>query len=204
MADHFLTKTPVDKSDFVQVDGQSVLERHAEFKTLLRERAGPEVAALFAEPLISMGNDEATATVSWYTEFEGTARKLTSLSASERGKVEEFLSDHLLPLRTLAQEIDSAGLVQAALRVSDEDFVRVVGGHPVIINWGLSPGESSAPASGAEHYDKTIGKYLPLPVCSALPARPRQAHPMTRPQLQHPRPATAGLQRHLRLPATRR
>ena len=133
MADHFLTKTPVAKSNFVQVDGQSVLERHAEFKTLLRERAGPEVAALFAEPLISMGNDEAPATVSWYTKFEGTARDLASLSGSERTKIETYLSDHLQPLRALADDSSSADLVGAALQVSNEDFVRVVGGHPVII-----------------------------------------------------------------------
>lgn len=163
MADHFLTKTPVSQSDFVLINGQTALARYAELKTLLLERAGPEVAALFAEPLISMGNDEAPATVSWYTQFEGSAQTLSSLSAAERTKIENYLADHLQPLRALADETESAELVQAALRVSDEDFVRVVGGRPVIINWGLSPSPSSTAPSGASHFDKTVGKYLPLP-----------------------------------------
>ncbi len=164
MADHFLTKTQVSQDNFILVDGLTALERHAELKAFLLDRAGPEVAALFAEPLISMGNDEAPATVSWYTDFEGSSRPLSSLSPTERTKIEAYLADHLRPLRTMAQNDGNADLVQAALSVADEDFVRVVGDTPVIFKWGLRPDPAvSGGGSIAQHYDKTMGKYLALP-----------------------------------------
>ena len=56
MADHFLGKLRVANEDFVEADGAAVLERHEAMRALLSERAGPEVAAMFAEPLISRGN----------------------------------------------------------------------------------------------------------------------------------------------------
>lgn len=64
MADHFLTKLRVAPGDFIQANGSSALEAHAGLKALLEDRAGPEVAALFAEPLVSHGNDTAAPTVS--------------------------------------------------------------------------------------------------------------------------------------------
>jgi len=63
MGDVFLTKTRVDPGDFVEVDGQRALDRFEALRAFLSERAGPEAAALFAEPLVSRGNDEAAPTV---------------------------------------------------------------------------------------------------------------------------------------------
>ncbi|MFC3117669.1 hypothetical protein [Jhaorihella thermophila] len=59
MADLFLTKTRISPSDLVEAGGRPVLERHAELHALLSDRAGPATAALFAEPLVSRGNDAA-------------------------------------------------------------------------------------------------------------------------------------------------
>ena len=79
MADHFLGKIRVTNDDFVEADGAPVLERHEALRSMLVERAGPEVAEMFAEPLISRGNDEAPPTVSWYSTAEGTPRPLDQL-----------------------------------------------------------------------------------------------------------------------------
>lgn len=191
MADHFLTKTQVSQGDFILVDGHTALERHGALKVFLLDRAGPEVAALFAEPLISMGNDEAPATVSWYTELEGTPRPLSSLSPTERTKAEAYLADHLRPIRALAEDDANADLVQAALSVPDPDFVRVIGDTPVIFKWGLRP-DVSGGGSVAQHYDKTIGQYLALPgLLGVAAARPLAAQAGTGDVVQAPVTSTS-------------
>jgi len=163
MGDVFLTKTRVEPGDFVEADGQRVLERFGELRALLVERAGPEAAALFAEPLVSRGNDEAAPTVSWYGEGSGEARPLAALEPAARDRAEAWLADHLRPLRALAEDPAHGELVLGALSVQGAGDVMVVDDHPVIVNWGLLPGGAGAHAGQRpEHYAATLGKYLPL------------------------------------------
>jgi len=176
MAEHFVSKISIASEDFVEAGGRPVLERHEELRKLLQDRAGPEVAALFAEPLISRGNDAAPPTVSWYTESEGEARTLASLPVGERDRAERYLTEHLRPLRALAEDPASADLALGALTVYGRDDVMVQGTHPVIVNWGLMQGGNGANATARPaHYGQTLGKYLPLsggPAPEAAPAAP--------------------------------
>jgi S1-C subfamily serine protease len=183
MAEHFLSKIRVAPEDFVDANGTPVLEQHAALRGLLEERAGPEVASLFAEPLISRGNDEAPPTVSWYGDVAGEARPLNRLPPGERDRAERYLSDHLRPLRPLTEDSSSADLALGALSVFGKDDVLVVGDRPVIVNWGLLPGGDGANiASKSAHYDATLGRFLPLgasgqsvqetPNMRAVPATP--------------------------------
>lgn len=163
MADHFLTKTRVAQADFVEAGGRRVLERHGELRRLLADRAGPGAAALFAEPVISRGNDAAPPTVSWYGDTGGEARPLSALPAAERDRAEAYLADHLRPLRALAADPGTADLVLGALSVLGADDVMVADGRPVIVNWGLLPGGNGANAAARPaHYEATLGRYLPL------------------------------------------
>jgi len=174
MAEYFLSKIRVTSQDFVEAGGQPVLERHKELRTLLEERAGPEVAGLFAEPLISRGNDTAPPTVSWYSEAEGEARPLASLTGPERDRAELYLAEHLRPLRALVEEPGSADLALGALSVYGREDVLVQAGRPVIVNWGLLPdGNGANAASRPAHYNATLGKYLALSGGqAAVPAAP--------------------------------
>ena len=163
MADHFLSKIRVANQDFVESGGRSVLEQFDQLHTLLIERAGPEAAALFAEPLISRGNDQATPTVSWYGSEAGDVRRLDELSSGDREQVERYLADHLRPVRALADLPETAGLALGALTVFGQNDVLVANGKPVIVNWGLMPGGNGANAADRpQHYAATLGKYLPL------------------------------------------
>ncbi len=163
MAEHFVSKISIASEDFVEAGGRPVLERHEELRKLLQDRAGPEVAAMFAEPLISRGNDAAPPTVSWYAETEGELRPLASLPVGERDRVERYLAEHLRPLRALAEDPESADLALGALSVYGRDDVMVQNGRPVIVNWGLMPGGNGAnAATRPAHYSQTLGKYLPL------------------------------------------
>lgn len=163
MADQYLSKTRVTPEDFVAANGAPVLERYDALRTVLQERAGPEVAALFAEPLISHGNDTAPPTVSWYADAAGDARPLASLSPAERMRAEAYLSDHLRPLRALADQPETAELALGALSTLGRDDVLMVGERPVIVNWGLMPGCAGANVSSRpDHFAATLGRYLTL------------------------------------------
>ncbi|MEC7259736.1 MAG: hypothetical protein VXW58_18145 [Pseudomonadota bacterium] len=171
MSDHFLSKLKVANGDFVEAGGQSVLDQFAALQELLTEHAGPEVAAMFAEPLISRGNDAAPPTVSWYTSLAGEARPLDRLPPLERDRVERYLSEHLRPVRALA-EADRGGLAMGALTTYGASDVLVVDGRPVIQNWGLMPGGGGANAAARPaHYGATLGRFLPLGM-GAAPADP--------------------------------
>ena len=176
MAEYFLSKIRIDPTDFVEAGGRPALERHAELRQLLLERAGPEVAGLFAEPLISRGNDASPPTVSWYGEVEAEARPLASLSGAERDAIESYLSEHLRPLRALADDPQNGELALGALSVYGRDDVLVQGGRPVIVNWGLMPGGNGAnAATRPAHFAATLGKYMslsgpqPTPSAAATP-----------------------------------
>ncbi|MFD3189411.1 trypsin-like peptidase domain-containing protein [Sedimentitalea sp. HM32M-2] len=163
MADHFLSKIRVTSEDFVTAGDVPALERHAELKALLTERAGPKVAALFAEPLISRGNDTAPPTVAWYSENIGEPRPLDRLSPIERDRAETYLAEHLRPLRALAADPATADLALAALSVYGRDDVVLVGDRPVIVNWGLLPDGGGANAvSRPAHFAATLGRYVAL------------------------------------------
>jgi len=202
MADFFLSKISVAMQDFVQADGRPVLERHAELRALLSERAGPEVAALFGEPLISRGNDAAAPSVSWYGDSEGDVRTLSSLPIGERDRVETYLAEHLRPLRALADDPASADLALGALSVYGRDDVLVQNGRPVIVNWGLLPdGNGANAATRLAHYTATLGKYLPLSGGQAAVA-PAAAVPST--PVIAAAPAAAGASVVAAAPAVRR
>lgn len=182
MADVFLTKTRVAPGDFVETDGRRLLDRHAELRALLSDRAGPEVAALFAEPLISRGNDEAPPTVSWYAEGDGEPRPLSALDPAARDRVERWLADHLRPLRALAEDPATADLALGALTVYGKDDVMVLGERPVIVNWGLMPDGNGAHAGlRSAHYARTLGRYVPLTLAAGSAAAAAGAAPAAAP-----------------------
>ncbi|SPJ31116.1 trypsin-like peptidase domain-containing protein [Falsiruegeria mediterranea] len=165
MADQFLSKTKLTADDLVTSGDRPVLERFQELRALLTDRAGPEVAALFAEPLLSRGNDTAAPSVSWYADAKSEPVPLSRLSPAEQSQVTAYLSDHLRPLRSLAEEPAHADLVWGALSTYGADDVMVVDGRPVIVNWGLLPGGGGANVSARmAHFDATLGRYLQAPV----------------------------------------
>jgi S1-C subfamily serine protease len=165
MADQFLSKTKLTADDLVTSGDRPVLERFQELRALLTDRAGPEVAALFAEPLLSRGNDTAAPSVSWYADAKSEPVPLSRLSPAEQSQVTAYLSDHLRPLRSLAEEPAHADLVWGALSTYGADDVMVADGRPVIVNWGLLPGGGGANVSARmAHFDATLGRYLQAPV----------------------------------------
>ncbi|WP_164660979.1 trypsin-like peptidase domain-containing protein [Tropicibacter sp. Alg240-R139] len=165
MADQFLSKTKLTVDDLVTSGDRPVLARFDELRALLTDRAGPEVAGLFAEPLLSRGNDTAAPSVSWYADAKSEPVPLSRVSPAEQSQITAYLSDHLRPLRSLAEEPAHADLVWGALSTYGADDVMVVDGRPVIVNWGLLPGgKGSNVSTRMAHFDATLGRYLLAPV----------------------------------------
>ncbi len=163
MAEHFLVKTKVDLADCLVSGAELAVEQYETLVAFLTDRAGPSTARLFAEPLISRGNDVAPPTIAWYSDFEGEGRPYSELDESARADLSDVLSRRLAPLADLVDDGDAGRLVRAALNTLDPDSVWSVGGRPVILNWGMLPramqGDERATA---RHFKATLGRFMAL------------------------------------------
>ena len=115
MAEHFLTKTRIDLGRCIQVSGAGAVEKHAELYALLSAKAGPDAAKLFAEPLVSKGNDQAASTISWYSDRAGQGVPFAKLDAAGQQEVGDVLAVQLAALSGLIADDDEGLLVSAAL-----------------------------------------------------------------------------------------
>jgi len=175
---HFLIKTQISLDNCVKFENGMVLERHEEIRAILRDRLGGQTAALFAEPLLSRGNDAAPASVTWYSEIEGKARPLSTLPASAKSAVEAYLADSLAPLRLLLDDPEVGQLLRTALWQMNTSDILVVAGRAVLVNWGMRPAHLGTNASAlSAHYAGTLGRYLPLTNPLGLSGRALQEAP---------------------------
>ncbi|MDZ7710618.1 MAG: trypsin-like peptidase domain-containing protein [Roseovarius sp.] len=141
---------------------------------ILSDRAGPETARLFAEPLISRGNDQAAPTVSWYSDHPGHGVPMHRLDEAARSQIEAALRDRLAPLDALIDDAEAGPLISAALYILADEDIWSVDGVPVLINWGMLPdGAGTGATARLAHYRATLGRFLPLDVAPPLDDRER-------------------------------
>ncbi|MEM9901024.1 MAG: trypsin-like peptidase domain-containing protein [Pseudomonadota bacterium] len=181
MADRFLTKTRIDLGQCLDFSGGVVLDFYPALHEALRSKAGPDAADLFAEPLLSRGNDSAAPTVSWYVNGEGSGEPLNRLdSAAQAGPAAE-LSRLLAQVGKLVDDPDCGPLVAAALHLRDPEDVWVVAGRPVLLNWGMLPADKARDSSSrAAQFQRTLGKYLPMAAAPPLTQGEREARAASR------------------------
>jgi hypothetical protein len=89
----YVTKTTLEGAEEVRIDGRSVLESHATLQATLQSRAGREAAELFAEPLVTRGNDASPTSISWYAAVDAEPIRLTSLDPGARAAPEARLRE---------------------------------------------------------------------------------------------------------------
>ncbi len=165
MADHFLTKTRIDRAACLPWGAGLAIEGHAALRAALEGRVSPQAAALLAEPLVSRGNDAAPATVAWYSEHPGEAQPLSALDEAGQARLGAALARALAELRPLLADPAIGPLLGSALHLagSAEGDIWSVGGAPVLVNWGmLPPGTPRDPASRSAHFARTLGSYMAL------------------------------------------
>lgn len=185
MAEHFLTKTQIELKQCLEVDGGLAIEAFPALQDTLKSYGGDEAAQLFAEPLLSRGNDQVAPSVSWYTNVQGNATPFGRLDDASQKVLSAELTRRLEPLRSALGD-ENNGLLGSALHVSDLNDVWSVDGTPVIINWGMMPaGAKHDPDTRKAHYAQTLGRFLPL-------AAPAAASASTPPEVTAPsQPAQA-------------
>ena len=174
MADHFLTKSRIDLIRCIHLGDTIAMDNHAELHRILTERASPEAARLFAEPLVSRGNDQAAPTVSWYSDYPGHGVPMYRLDEASRGQIEAALHDRLAPLDALIDDAEAGPLISAALYIHSDEDIWAVDGVPVLINWGMLPdGAGTGARARLAHYRATLGRFLPLDAAPPLDEKER-------------------------------
>lgn len=165
MADHYLTKSQISLDQCIKLGSTLALESYPALQALLNARIGPAAASLFAEPLLSRGNDVTPPTVSWYSDFAGDTKPLKQADAQTQARVGAILSRELRQIRDLLSDADDGLLLAAALHLGnvDEGDIWMVDDQPVITNWGMLPlGLGTDVEARSKHYASTLGRYLPL------------------------------------------
>ncbi|MFK7761966.1 MAG: trypsin-like peptidase domain-containing protein [Roseobacter sp.] len=160
MAEHFLTKTRIDLGRCIDVGGGSAVERYADLYSILTQKAGPDVAKLFAEPLVSKGNDQAASTVSWYSDRPGQGVPFAKLDAAGQEEVGAILGQRLEVIQSFLDDPESGALLSAALYIGGSGDIWSVEGQPVLVNWGLMPEAGSDVTTRQAHFAATLGPFL--------------------------------------------
>lgn len=162
MAEHFLTKTRIDLGRCIEVGGGSAVERYADLYSILTQKAGPDVAKLFAEPLVSKGNDQAASTVSWYSDRPGQGVPFAKLDAAGQEEVGAILGQRLEAIQPFLDDPESGALLSAALYIGGSGDIWSVEGQPVLVNWGLMPEAGSDVTTRQAHHAATLGPFLAM------------------------------------------
>lgn len=188
MAEHFLTKTQIELGQCLEAGDELAIEAYPALLDALTAHGGEETAHLFAEPLLSRGNDQVAPSVSWYTDIKGNATPFNRLDDAAQNALGQELTRRLAPLQAALGNEQTGSLIGSALHIPDMNDVWSVDGTPVIINWGMLPaGASRETETRAKHYAQTLGRFLPLP--SAPPLSSGEAQEMAA-QKQAVAPAT--------------
>ncbi|MGD9294847.1 MAG: trypsin-like peptidase domain-containing protein, partial [Roseobacter sp.] len=174
MAEHFLTKTRVDLARCIEVAGMPAVEQYAHLREQLHAKIGPEAAKLFAEPLVSKGNDQAASTISWYCDRSGDGVPFGKLDPAGQQSVGAVLAKRLEALSDLLDDAETGPLVAASLHIGSSADIWTVNGEPVLVNWGLFPEGGSDAAKRSAHYNATLGKFLPMESAPPLDEKERE------------------------------
>ncbi|WP_373635720.1 S1C family serine protease [Yoonia sp. SS1-5] len=171
MAEYFITKTSLEQSSLLLVDDNPVLAASSEILDALRQSGDPGLASFLAEPLLSRPDAQGQVAVSWYCDTEGTPRPMEGLSGAMREDVADRLAERVAAVRAVsAANPDLSAKIDAALSIIARSDVLVVGGQPVLINWGAVPRAVVAgQMTQAAHFDATFGELLPRTSEAAVP-----------------------------------
>lgn len=136
------------------------MEEYQALQDAISVRVGPEVARLFAEPVVTWGNGAAAGSVSWYADADGEVLPLRTLPVERRARLESKLQTALALMLPLRLDAEIGPLLSRALVLADRDDVLAVGDCIVLVNWGLiGSDKSDTPAAIAAQFAATLGPY---------------------------------------------
>ncbi len=159
----YVSKTTLEGSEEVRIDGRSVLEAWPTLQVTLNSRGGRELAELFAEPVPTRGNDASPTSISWYAAFDAEPIRLTALDPGARAAPEARLREQLAELTRLLDDPEIGPLLGGSLYLGALDDIWVLDGRPLLTNWGVLPSAAARSSrTREEHFRQTLGRYLAL------------------------------------------
>lgn len=145
-----------------QLRGVLVHSHFKQLSALTVERCGRDAAALFAEPVISHGNGATETAVAWYASVEGPVVDLPSLDATAHMAAENALRQSMARLKPALDDREFGAALHACLNLPSLDDVLLVGGQPVLVNWGFVPEETGlATAQRERQFAGALGSVVP-------------------------------------------
>jgi S1-C subfamily serine protease len=185
----------------LSVGGAPAVHAAPELRDLLETRLGPGSSAFFAEPAVAGRPGQAVERVSWFGETAGEGVALGALTGQAKAQAEDQLRQTMRRQAPLMADPRHAPLLRAALMVPSDDDVRILGGDPVLTNWGFVPAgvDANDPAALDRHWAATLGRFAPFASpwrtgATVLPPEPPPTQaPAAQPAAAAPVPATAPL-----------
>lgn len=149
----------------VSVGGTPVVHGAPELRDLIETRLGPGSFAFFAEPAVSGRPGQTVERVSWFGEHAGEGVALADLTGAGKAQAEDALRQTMRRLAPLLGDARHAPLLRAALMVPGDEDIRILGGDPVLTNWGFVPAGVDPGNVDAldRHWHATLGRYATFP-----------------------------------------
>ncbi len=184
---HFVRSTDISGRTPALIDGAPCVNAYHHLIERLEKRAGRDAAALFAEPVFPTNVAGISATISWYSVYEGSVVEIASIDEVARRPVVEKLTARLAALETALRDPEIGPAVATWLNIIDPTDIISVGGEPVLVGWGFLPANiSSDRPARAGHFAQTLGRFAPTlqlpPIEAMLPGKTRNETPGEAPQ----------------------
>ncbi len=124
--------------------------------------AGPDAAALFAEPVLPRGATDDLPTISWYSTREGAVSEVDTLDEIAQRPLLQALRERIAALGPALDDPEIGPALSTWLNIGSTRDILSVGGEPVLVNWGFLPEAlPDDPDARAAHYAKTFGIVAP-------------------------------------------
>jgi S1-C subfamily serine protease len=146
----------------VEIDHVPLVKSFSRIYELIKHRCGPEIADLFAEPVISRENGATPTRIDWYTSVPGAPQPFSRLDVISSVDLRQRLQTRLAALRALTFEPHFGPLVAGMLNIASPEAVLSVGGEPVLVDWGLLPQTAlTDDRSRRLHFTATLAQFAP-------------------------------------------
>ena len=156
---------------------------HAQFRQIvsaIKESCGSDVAAVFAEPVLSHGSGDAAKTIAWYTSHEGFVVDYAALDESAKANARALLRKAYERLTPAFSDEIYGSSIRACFEARSQQDILLVGGKLVLINWGFR--DSGDAASGQGVIARLLPDLASAPIVAEIPV----ALAATEPQIAAP------------------
>jgi len=177
---NFITKSVVARRACLTVNGEAAIEAFKQLREHLVSSYGRNIAALFAEPMVTRKDDRFE--IAWYSELVGEPVPLLSLDPERRRILVDKLRTQLDALAPSLRDPAIGPLLARALYIADARDILAVGPEPMLINWGIVPEDLDARDTRAlnDHFAVTLGPYASFRAPD-IGSRPNAARPLPPP-----------------------